>query len=164
MEQLPSHIPTLADLLTKCGTNYHLSLDLKSPDAGPVVIEVVKAVAPALLPQLWLCHPNWRVVAALRSLDPAVKLVDSTRLERIKEGPERRAATLSEHGVDCLNMHHTDWSRGLVTLFHRFERFCLAWDLQHPVYLEKLLLMGIDGVFSDWVDRMMEAIAVFGER
>jgi glycerophosphoryl diester phosphodiesterase len=93
-----------------------------------------------------------------------VKLVDSTRLARIKEGPERRAASLAEHGVDALNMHHSDWTGGLTTLVHRFGRYALSWDLQLERILDAGLHMGVDGVMSDWVDRMVDSyVRVYGE-
>jgi len=155
--QLPSFIPTLADLLETCGTSYHLSLDVKGAGCGLRVLEVVKEVAADLLPRLWLCDPNWHALLPLREHTGGARLVDSTRLVRIKEGPERRAATLSSEGIDAINMHHTDWSGGLVTLFHRFEICAIAWDLQFEHVLRPILRMGIDGVHSDWVDRMMDA-------
>lgn len=160
--QLPGHIPTLEELLEACGDDYELSLDLKDAEAGAVVIDIVKATAPALLPRLWLCHPSWRAIAELRPLDDAVKLVDSTRLERIKGGPERRAADLRAAGVDAINLHHSDWTAGLVALFHRFDRFTLAWDLQYEHLLQAALRLGIDGVFSDHVDRMVDAFRAEG--
>lgn len=156
---LPDHIPALADLITGLGTGYELSLDLKDREVGAAVVEVVRSLSPDLLGRLWLCHPDWRVVAALRDLDPTIKLVDSTRRKYLTDGPERRAATLAEAGVDAINLHYTDWTGGMTALFHRFELDCLAWDLQHPHLLTNLVRMGVDGVFSDWVDRMMEAIA-----
>jgi len=161
-DQLPAHIPTLGELLQACGHDYHLSLDLKDGAAVEAVIAVVRTGAPALLPRLWLCHPDWRQIASWRSLDGDVKLVDSTRLARMKEGPERRAAALMEARIDAVNMHHTDWSGGLTTLFHRFGRFALAWDLQHDRVLRNVLRMGVDGVFSDWVDRMVDAMRAEG--
>jgi len=54
-------------------------------------------------------------------------------------------------------MHHTDWNGGLVTLAHRFDRFALGWDMQHDHVLDAGLRMGMDGVFSDWVDRLVDA-------
>ena len=156
--ELPDHIPTLAELLTICGSAYHLSLDLKSPSAGPAVIAVVKDVAPDLLPRLWLCHPDRELLTPLAALDPSVRLVMSTRLARLKEGPERCAATMAEQGIHAINLHHSDWTGGLTTLFHRFGRIGFAWDLQHDHMLRELLRMGIDGVFSDWVDRMIDAV------
>jgi glycerophosphoryl diester phosphodiesterase len=155
--QLPSYIPTLEELFAECGTEYHLSLDLKGPGAGERVLEVVHAVAPELVPRLWLCEPQWQALLPLRELAGGAKLVDSTRLSRIKEGPERRAATLASEGIAAINMHHTDWNGGLVTLFHRFEVCAIAWDLQFDHVLRPLFRMGIDGVHSDWVDRMMDA-------
>ena len=33
-DELPEHIPTLTELFDACGTDFHLSLDLKGPDTG----------------------------------------------------------------------------------------------------------------------------------
>lgn len=159
--ELPDHIPTLADLCSRhMAAGYHLSLDVKDPTAGPAVIETVRQHAPALLPQLWLCSPDLQLVASWRSLVPDdTHLVWSTRFEAIRVQPERQVATMRDLGVDTFNMHHTEWNGGLVALFHRFDRLVLAWDVQFEHQLDKLLTMGVDGVFSDWSDRMMEAIA-----
>jgi glycerophosphoryl diester phosphodiesterase len=155
--ELPPHIPALADLLRECGTGYHLSLDLNDPDAGAAVIEVVREVGMDLLPRLWLCHRDVATLAALRPVDDTVKLVNSARLSRMKEGPERRAAVLAEQHIDGVNLHHTDWTGGLTTLFHRFERVAFGWDMQFEHVLRPALRMGLDGVYSDHVDVMVDA-------
>lgn len=152
--QLPSHIPSLAEMIEACGHRYHLSLDLKDVESGQGVIEVVRDLAPPLLERVWLCSPNWETLLPLR--DQGVKLVDSTRLGRIKEGPERRAATLKANGIDAVNMPHGDWNGGLVALMHRFELVAFGWDMQEPHILERAFRMGIDGVFSDHSDRMVD--------
>jgi glycerophosphoryl diester phosphodiesterase len=156
-EQLPSHIPTLAELFERCGTGYELSLDLKDELVGPSVLAIVRDTAPDIAPRLWLCHPRYEELLALRPLDADVKLVDSTRLQRMSEGPERRAAILAERGIDGVNLHHSDWNGGLVTLFHRFNRTAFGWDMQHEHILRPAFRMGIDGVFSDHVDVMVDA-------
>jgi glycerophosphoryl diester phosphodiesterase len=156
-DELPAHIPTLADLFEQCGTGYSLSLDLKDGAVGATVIGVAREAAPDILPRLWLCHPSFQAVAELRRLDADVKLVDSTRLQRIREGPERRAATLAELGIDGINLHHSDWNGGMVTLFHRFHRTAFGWDMQFEHILRNALRMGLDGVFSDHVDVMVDA-------
>ena len=157
-DSLPSHIPTLADLIVACGSDYELSLDLQQRDVGPAVLDTIKQLAPELLPRLWLCHWDLDVLRSLRALDDTVRLVNSTKLRRMSEGPERRAATLADQGVDAVNLHHTEWSGGLTTLFHRFERVAFAWDLQFEHVLRNVIRMGIDGVFSDHVDVMADAI------
>jgi glycerophosphoryl diester phosphodiesterase len=153
---LPAHIPTLAELYDRCGTEFELSLDVKDPVAAAGVVEVARAAGAA--ERLWLCHPQLEIVTAWRALGDDVRLVDSTRLDRIKEGPERRAATLAERGIDAVNLHQADWTGGLVTLFHRFERYAFGWDAQHERMITGLLDMGIDGIFSDHVDRLMDSI------
>ena len=44
-----------------------------------------------------------------------------------------------------------------MALFHRFERVAFAWDLQFDHELRPAFRMGIDGVYSDHVDRMLAA-------
>jgi glycerophosphoryl diester phosphodiesterase len=156
-EQLPEHVPELTDLFRRCGTDFHLSLDLKHVESGAPVVDLVRAVAPDLLPRLWLCHPDVPTLVELRRYAPDVRLVNSTRLTRIKEGPERRAAVLAESGIDAVNLHHSDWNGGLTTLFHRFERVAFGWDLQFDHQLRPALRMGLDGVYSDHVDTMVDA-------
>ena len=44
----------------------------------------------------------------------------------------------------------------MVALFHRFERLAFGWDMQEAHILQAGLRMGLDGVYSDWVDRMLD--------
>ncbi|CAN5857474.1 glycerophosphodiester phosphodiesterase family protein [soil metagenome] len=154
---LPGHIPTLAALYEACGTEVDLSLDVKDPAAADAVVAVARDAGGEALGRLWLCHHHWHQAAKWRRLDDDIRLVDSTRLRRMKEGPERRAATLADAGIDVVNLHHTDWTGGLTTLFHRFGILAFGWDAQYPRVLASLLHMGIDAVYSDHVDVMMEA-------
>jgi glycerophosphoryl diester phosphodiesterase len=155
---LPDHIPTLEDLYATCGTEPQLSLDVKDPAAFDRVVAVATAAGGPALERLWLCHPRWEQVAEWRGRRAGVRLVDSTRLDRIREGAERRAATLADRGIDAINMHQTDWTGGLTTLFHRFGVLAFGWDAQIPRVLDELVDAGIDGVYSDHVDRMVDAV------
>lgn len=155
---LPHHVPELAELYDAAGSDLELSLDVKDPAAVPAVLGTARAAGAGAVDRLWLCHPDWRQAAEWRELDADVRLVDSTRVRRMREGPEVRAATLARVGIDAVNLHHSDWTGGLVTLFHRFERMCLGWDAQQERILEGLLEMGCDGVYSDHVNRMSDAI------
>lgn len=157
--KLPAHVPTLEDLYEVCGTAFELSLDVKDPAAAQEVVRVASSAGDDAVTRLWLCHHDWKQVAAWRTLHDGVHLVDSTRLRRMREGPERRAADLQRAGIDAVNLHHSDWTGGLTTLFHRFERVAFGWDAQFERVLAGLLDMGIDGVYSDHVDRMVEAVA-----
>ena len=87
-----------------------------------------------------------------------MRLVNSTRITRMREGPERRAASLAARRIDAINLHHTDWTGGLTALFHRFERVCFGWDMQFEHVMRPALRMGLDGIYSDHVDVMVDAM------
>jgi glycerophosphoryl diester phosphodiesterase len=157
--ELPDHIPTLVELYEACGTDVHLSLDVKDPAAAAPVVATAREVGGGAEERLWLCHPDLELVASWRELSPAATLVLSSRLSRLPGGPERSAARLRAAHIDALSLHHGDWNGGLIALVHRFERLALAWDLQLPRLLDELLDAGIDAVYSDHVDRMVEAIS-----
>lgn len=154
---LPAHIPSLEQLLQHCGTHYQLSLDIKDPIVFETIEKIVTNIDESMLERMWLCHPSSELLMSKRESMLHCKLVDSTRLAKIKEGPERRAANLASSGIEACNMHHTDWNGGLVALFHRFNIVTFGWDMQHESVLENAIRMGLDGVFSDWPDRMIEA-------
>lgn len=155
--ELPAHIPTLEDLLALDPLDRHLSLDLKDPAAAPVVIATITAIAPERCDRAWLCHPDLELLSELVDSCGSTNLVHSTRLDRLGSTPEMHAALLARRGIRAVNLHHTDWTGGLVALYHRFGIVCLGWDLQLEHSLRTALRMGLDGVFSDHVDVMLDA-------
>jgi glycerophosphoryl diester phosphodiesterase len=157
---LPTHIPTLEDLYAECGTGFELSLDVKDPAAAPTVAATARAAGGDVPGRLWLCRPDWELLAEWREDLHDVHLVDSTKLRAMRQGPERRAAQLSAAGIDAVNLRYDEWTGGLTTLFHRFGVLGFGWDAQHERVLRDLVNMGIDGVFSDHVDRMVDVIGL----
>jgi len=155
---LPAHVPTLDDLYAECGTDFELSLDVKDPEAAFAVAAVARAAGGDAPARLWLCHPDWELLTRWRDDLADLHLVDSTKLKAMRQGPERRAAQLSAAGIDAVNLHHEEWTGGLTTLFHRFGVLCFGWDAQHERMIRNLVKMGIDGVFSDHVDRLVDAL------
>lgn len=154
---LPAHVPTIEDLYSACGTGFELSLDVKDPAAATAVVDVARAAGDGATERLWICHPDWELLAGWREELHDVRLVDSTKIKAMRQGPERRAAQLSAAGIDAVNLHYPEWTGGLTTLFHRFGVLAFAWDAQHDRILRNLLRMGIDAVYSDHVDRMVDA-------
>ena len=91
-------------------------------------------------------------------------LVSVARRRRAIDTPlERHAYELSTLGVDAMNLHHTEWSAGLVSLFHRFAMRAFAWDTQEARHLRAALRMGIDAVYCDRPDRMVAVVSEWNE-
>ncbi len=156
--ELPSHIPALEELYDEVGTDLELSLDVKDPAAFQATVEVARNAGGES--RLWLCYPDIDQLILWRT-QTAARLVDSPGRDRIEEGLERRAARLADLGIDALNRPANDWNAGNVALLHRFGRLTLGWDAQQHRQITTLIDMGIDGVFSDHVDRMTECLSQF---
>lgn len=157
-DELPDRIPTLGQLYDHVGIDHQVSLDIKDPAAFAATVDVARAAGAER--NLWLCHPSVETLVSWRQHTTA-NLVNSVRLGQIEEGVERRAARLADAGIDALNMRVNDWNAGQVATVHRFERYAFGWDAQHYREIGTLLDIGIDGVFSDHVDRMAESFAQF---
>jgi glycerophosphoryl diester phosphodiesterase len=151
-------VPCLTDLYAELGTDYELSLDVYDPDAGEGIVAAAHTVGATH--RLWLCSARRSVLAHLRDLAPEAHLVHSIRRRRLDVPPERHAAALADEGVGVVNMHRSDWTAGLVALYHRFGLRAFAWDVQEVHHLRDMLTIGVDAVYSDHVDRM---VAVVGE-
>jgi glycerophosphoryl diester phosphodiesterase len=157
--ELPAHIPELDQLYETCGTAFELSLDLKDEAVAGAVVASAEAAGAGTVERLWLCHPDLETLVGWRQMWPQVRLVHSTSKGHLRGGSERHAATLAEHGIDAVNLHQSEWSGGLTTLYHRFERLSFAWDVQFEPLMHELIDSGIDALYSDHVDRLMTAVA-----
>jgi glycerophosphoryl diester phosphodiesterase len=155
--QLPAHIPALADLYAQCQESFELSLDVKDPAAIPAILAV--AAAEASTSRLWLCHEDWRWLAGWRAAAGEARLVQSTRLDRIREGVEARAGALRGAGIDALNLHRRDWTAERVAAVHAAGIRAFGWDAQSTSEIRGLVRLGLDGIYSDHVDLLMAAIA-----
>lgn len=153
---LPAHVPSIDDLFEECGTNYHLSLDIKDPTAAAPLGEAVTRNA-FDVQNLWLCSPSLDVLESCGRSLPGAHLVHSTRVSRLGTSLELHCARLAGTGVDTVNLHHSEWTGGQAVLCHRFGLNAFGWDLQHEEPMTNALRMGLDGVYSDRVDMMVEA-------
>jgi|RhiMethySRZTD1v2_1073278.scaffolds.fasta_scaffold582091_2 glycerophosphoryl diester phosphodiesterase len=151
-------VPRMADVYEQLGTAFECSVDVKSRDAAAGLLEVGRRFG--VLERLWVCSPSLELLRKLRE-EPAVKLVHSERRRSIDVPLERHAYEIGAMGIDAMNMHHTDWTAGLVSLFHRFDVRAFAWDAQEVRQLRVVLRMDIDAVYCDRPDRMVETLAAW---
>jgi glycerophosphoryl diester phosphodiesterase len=154
-------VPRLGDLYAALGTDYELSLDVYDPAAGKVLVEVAREAG--ALERLWICSSKTELLTTLGALAPEMHLVHSVRRRAIAIPLERHAAQLAEVGIDVVNMHRSDWTVGLVGLFHRFGVQAFGWDAQEVRHLRELLAMDIDAVYSDHAARMVATVGEFSE-
>ncbi|MHB1536675.1 MAG: glycerophosphodiester phosphodiesterase, partial [Acidimicrobiales bacterium] len=155
--ELPGHIPSLAELYRSCGTGFELSLDLKDPAALQPVL--ASAAAAGATGRLWLCHHDWRLLAAWRVETGDAQLVHSTRRRDMTEGSDRRAAILAGAGLAAINLRAREWTPGAVAAVHHHGLAAFGWDAQSEDALRRAVLLGLDGVYCDHVARMVSCLA-----
>lgn len=147
-------VPRLADVYEQLGSAFECSVDVTA-DAAGALVEVARRHD--ALERLWVCSPDVEVLRPLRE-EPAVKLVHSDRRRAIPVPLERHAYDLASLGIDAMNLHHSEWSAGLVSLFHRFDVRAFAWDAQEVRNLRAMLRIGVDAVYCDRPERMVTTV------
>jgi glycerophosphoryl diester phosphodiesterase len=157
LDQLPAHIPTLAGLWAECGTAFHLSLDVKDPVAALAVLG--EAEAADAVERVWLCSPRADLLEEWRHRSERVGLVLSTRRDRLGgPGTVGPIEALPGLGIDAVNLRDREWDAGLVEAVHAAGLLAFGWDAQSEAQLERLMSLGLDGVYSDHVGRMLAAL------
>lgn len=150
-------VPTLRALYEECGTEFELSIDIKDPGSASKMIEIASNLG--VESRLWLCSPDSDFLATLREISSSIRLVHSPGRGNVVPATfERLASDLAEKRLNALNLHHSDWSKGVVSLIHRFELSSFAWDTQEIRHLNAAFNMGVDAVYCDRTDRMMTTL------
>lgn len=154
-DQLPAHMPTLDDLYEACGTDFALAIDVKTPLVAAAVVAVAQRYDAT--GRMWVVAPQ---PAHLERLDGAHRAV-TLRGEVIRSRRRRRAALAQAKatGVDAINARWMWWTRGVVDEVHGLGMLAFGYDAQRRFSLNRSMSIGLDGVFSDHIDRMVAAIA-----
>ena len=154
---LPGHIPSLEELYRECGTGVELSLDVKDPAALDETLRVAREFGAA--ERLWLCEPEVARLRAWAALVAPARLVNSTHVDDMKDGFGARLGDLSDAGVAALNLHGSEWNAERVEETHRAGLLAFGWDAQKDEHVRRLVGLGLDGIYSDHVDRLVHAIS-----
>ncbi len=152
-QQLPHWLPTLAQLYQRCGTSAELSLDVKDVGAAAGIVGVAQDAGAA--GRLWLCG-NTGELRAWRGLDPEVHLVASAQLRRGPVGPV--ADEVAAAGGEVVNLRWPEWTAEHINEVHARGLLAFAWDVQQRELLDRLVGWGIDGVYSDSVRLLVDAL------
>jgi glycerophosphoryl diester phosphodiesterase len=153
-DQLPAHIPTLDELYDDCGTDFELAIDVHTAVIAEAVVAVAQRYGAAN--RIWLVAPQ---ASHLEAFDGAHRAV--TVRGNVIRSRRRGGALASAHasGVEAINTRWMWWTRGMVEEVHAMGMLAFGYDAQRRSSLDRCMAIGLDGVFSDHVDRMLAAIA-----
>jgi glycerophosphoryl diester phosphodiesterase len=153
-DELPAHIPTLDELYATCGTDFDLAIDVHTMAIAQAAMMVAGQYGAA--DRIWLVAPE---AAHLETLHHAHRVV--TVRGNVIRSRRRREVLLRarDTGVEAINARWMWWTRSLVEEVHALDMLAFGYDAQQPSSLRRSVSIGLDGVFSDHIDRMLAAIA-----
>ena len=146
-DQLPAHMPTLAELYADCGTDFDLAIDVRLPEVAAAVVDVARAAN--ALDRLWLVGATPKLVHGWQHLDHSGYYAMSIRLIE-RRGDVIDAAKRS--GADALNMRWPWWTKRWVRRVHDAGLLAFAYDVQSRWALNRCAHLDVDGIFRDRVD------------
>jgi glycerophosphoryl diester phosphodiesterase len=157
--ELPAHIATLTDLYQNVGPDFELAIDVKSAAIADAVLTVARRHGAA--ERLWLVTPQ---PSDLADIDGAHGVV--TVRGNVMRSSQRLAALAAAHdgGIAAINARWMWWNRAMIDEVHELGMLAFGYDAQRRSSLDRSLALGLDGVFSDNVERMVAAIAAANSR
>jgi glycerophosphoryl diester phosphodiesterase len=154
-DELPAHVPTLDELYDRCGTDFALAIDVKSVAVAASIVMV--ALRHKAVHNLWLVTPDSGDLAEI-DLGGAHRAV-TLRGNVVRTRKRRHAFDHARDvGVEAINARWMWWSPATVDEVHEKGMLAFGYDAQRRRSLNRCVRLGLDGVFSDHVDRMLTAI------
>lgn len=157
-DELPADVPTLGELYAACGTDFELSVDVKDPRLLDDVVATARAVGAGQ--RLWVCQKVPVALGWRERLGPGVRVVADTRRTDLRGEPgglPALAARLAAAGVDVVNLRWWGWTGPRVRVVHDAGLLAFGWQAHGLGRLRRLVQLGVDGVYSDQVRRMVSA-------
>jgi len=147
--ELPPHVPSLDELYAACGTAYDLAIDIRLPEVASAVVAVARQHDAA--DRLWLVGGTTELLGGWREHAGRAR----TALT-IKPTARNRTvlSAVTGSGGAAVNMRWMWWTRGFVTAVHDAGLLAFGYDAQSHFALRRCARLGLDGVFSDHIDRM----------
>lgn len=149
-DELPAHIPTIGELYAACGTDFDLAIDVRRPDVAAAIVK--EAAAYDAVDRLWLVGGTERLLSGWQDLDYTGHFAMSIRYKARSGDVADRA---KQAGADALNMRWPWWTKDWVRRVHDAGLLALAYDVQWRWAMRHCARIGVDGIFSDHVDRLV---------
>jgi glycerophosphoryl diester phosphodiesterase len=148
--ELPAHVPSLDELYTRCGTDFDLAIDVKRPAVAAAIVAVARRHGAT--GRLWLVGDLAHVVPAWTALADDAHVAVSLKRWQLRPAALRQAKAA---GAAAVNMRWPWWTRRWVRRARDAGLLAFGYDAQSAFALRRCARLGLDGVFSDHVDRMI---------
>lgn len=150
---------TLEELFAELGTDFELSLDLKSPRAISPLLAVLRKAT--MRGRTWVTHDDLGLLGRVRAADEVVRLAHEAPMGRIRQAgrtaPEH-LALLAACRIDAQNTTWTGWSQELLARARGHGLRAFGSLAQTKAELADAASRGLDGIYSDHLTDMKAAL------
>jgi len=145
-------IPSLRNVLDMVDMRCRLFIELKAPLCTPPVLDLLKYYVTQQgwnYEQFFLCSFDHLQIATARNINPKIRTC-----ALIAGIPVSLAAIATEAGAWAINpaIHHI--TQGLVDDAHQRRLKVITWTANTPALIHKAKTLGVDGIISDFPDRL----------
>ena len=149
-------IPILQDVLKLVDNRVPLNIELKGSGTAAPVHQITSYYSENRgwnANQFLISSFNWEELRAYRELSP------EGRIAVLTEGdPLEALAVAAELNAEAINPNHTQLNEENVAKIHQAGYKVYTWTVNDPVEFQRLISIGVDGVFSDFPDKMKSSV------
>jgi glycerophosphoryl diester phosphodiesterase len=145
-------IPSLRNVLDMVDKRCRLFIELKSDHATEEVVRIIKYYTANMgwnYEQLYVCSFNHLQIMEVRTLAPSIRTC-----ALIAGIPVSLASIATEANAWAINPCIQHINQGLVDDAHRRGLRVIVWTANHPTDIAKAKKLGVDGIISDYPDRI----------
>ena len=147
-------IPLLQEVLKQVDHRVPLNIELKGKETADAVEQITRVYAEKYgwsPDQFLISSFHWDELRAYRKLNP------KARIAVLTEGDPLEALQVAEElGAEAINPHHTQLQAENMARIHEAGFKVYTWTVNDPEEFSRLRSIGVDGVFSDYPDRMRQ--------
>ena len=141
-------IPTLEEVLSALKGSIQLNIELKG-EGTPVPVHKIVENSGWSPDELVLTSFNWNLLDEYRALDPEARLGPLAHVNAF-----HAARYASKIDAYCVNPLHHLCRKTFVTKTHKKDLKIFPWTVNEPDDIEKMKDVGVDGIISDFPDRV----------
>jgi len=144
-------IPTLDEVFDTLGDRCGLNLELKASAAGAIcrMIRTRRAHETTIVSSF-----DWDMLARVKATDPAVRIGVLS-----DKHADTMIAAARALGAWAVNPRYDLCTAALVAEARRYDLKVLAWTVDEPILMGRMIANGVDGIMTNYPDRLHALIS-----